>query len=274
MSFFILLTNPVPVDSVRSALEGREELWFICLLVASGGVAIGCVLEIPETWGDLKEWRKLRKESGEKPSWRVPMGAIGLLLVVMGVIGEGVFEALVSMNETALRAHDEQVLGETIKEAGTAKDSANAAVQAAALASKVSGEAMDKASAVFSTAASANESARGALTLAGDAKAGAEKANAELADRSLSDSQVAVIGKALAKFPGQEYKVVAYWDSHESIGIANRIHQSLQVAHWKYLPPPSTGIALMGGIVGVQVWHHPDAENSTKEAASLLIKLL
>jgi hypothetical protein len=171
MSFSILLTNFVPADSVRSALEGREELWFICLLVASGGVAIGCVLEIPETWTDLKEWRKLRKESVEPPAWRVPMAAIGLLLVVLGVIGEGVFEALVSINETALRAHDEQALAETIKEAGTAKESAEKAQRASELASKSAGEALGKAETASATADKADQSARGALTTAGDARA-------------------------------------------------------------------------------------------------------
>ena len=132
MAFSIFLTSAEPLlDAVRASLEAREGLWFICLLVASGGVAIGCVLEIPETWDDLKEWRKLRKESAEPPGWRVPMAAIGLLLVILGVIGEGVFEALVSMNETALRAHDEQALAATIKDAGTAKDSAELAKKAA-----------------------------------------------------------------------------------------------------------------------------------------------
>lgn len=215
MFLFILLNSSSPADAARSALEGKEELWFICLLIASGGVAIGCVLEIPETLADLREWRKLRKEGTESPSWRVPMAAVGLLLVVLGVIGEGVFEALVSINETALRAHDEQALADTIKEAGTAKDSAEKAQEAAELASKASVAAMGKATeasgkadSVFSIAARAGEVAKGALTAAGDAKAqvgevqtNIAKVDEKYAPRTLSKDKRDILVQFLSNTP-------------------------------------------------------------------------
>jgi hypothetical protein len=180
MSLSILLdSSPPVVDSVRSSLEAKEGFWFACLLIASAGVAVGCVLEIPETWTDLKEWRHLKKDkTTPHPGWRVPMAAIGLLLVVGGVVGEGIFEGLVSINETKLRAHDEQALTDTIKESGTAKESAEKAQKAAELASEASGAAMSKATdasgkadSVFGIAEKAGKAANGALSEAGDAKA-------------------------------------------------------------------------------------------------------
>ena len=94
-----------------------------------------------------------------------------------------------------------------------------------------------------------------------------------LADRSLTDKQLEVLASKLKPFAGQEYDVTAYWDSKESIGIAQRIHQALQLASWKFLPSKQYR-ALLGGIVGAQVWHHPEADESTKKAARSLIEAL
>ncbi len=207
-SLAILLTNFEPADAVRSALEGREELWFLCLLIASGGVAVGCILEIPETWEDLKEWRRIRQESESPPGWRVPMAAVGLLLVVLGVIGEGVFEALVSISETSLRAHDEQVLGETVREAGTAKESAERAQKAAEIASEASGAAMEKATEASATADKAGSSAHGALTAAEGARAQADVVQRNIAvvdekyaPRTLSETKRGILIEILRKAP-------------------------------------------------------------------------
>lgn len=122
-------------------------------------------------------------------------------------------------------------------------------------------------------AAKAENDLADALKRAASAEKEAADANEKLADRTLSDVQQQAIAEKLVIFAGQEYKVTAYWDSQESLGIANRIHQSLQMARWKYLIPES-GSALLGGIVGVQVWHHPDADDSTKRAAQALIDAL
>jgi hypothetical protein len=91
-----------------------------------------------------------------------------------------------------------------------------------------------------------------------------------LADRSLTDEQLKKIGDSLSVFSGQEYTVTAYWDSKESLNIANRIHEALQLAHWKYLADGSKSM-MFGGVVGVKVWHHPDADENTKRAAQTLI---
>ncbi len=73
---------------------------------------------------------------------------------------------------------------------------------------------------------------------------------------------------------GQEYEVTAYWESPESLNIANRIHTALlNGAKWKYNPDGGKS-QMLGGQIGVQIWNHPDADESTKRAAAALIEAL
>lgn len=94
-----------------------------------------------------------------------------------------------------------------------------------------------------------------------------------LAPRMLSDAQVAEIAKALALFAGQEFDIVTYWEAKEPSALANRIYEALTSAEWKYIKP-QTGEFLMGGIEGVQIWSHPDADKPTKEAVARLVTVL
>ena len=55
--------------------------------------------------------------------------------------------------------------------------------------------------------------------------------------------------------------------------MANRINEILQLAKWKYIKPTSW-VGLFGGIEGVQVWRHPEADESTREAATSLVAAL
>lgn len=64
-------------------------------------------------------------------SWAIPASYLGLVLVVGGVAGEGIFEFLASNADIALRAHDEQILAVAIQKAGTAELSAQSAAGAA-----------------------------------------------------------------------------------------------------------------------------------------------
>jgi hypothetical protein len=101
----------------------------------------------------------------------------------------------------------------------------------------------------------------------------AAKAEAKLADRTLTDEQVRSIVAKLGVFSGQAYTVTAYWDSKESLGIANRIHSALLLARWAYSDEGSKSM-MLGGEIGVLVWTHPDAGESTKKAAESLIEAL
>jgi hypothetical protein len=155
------------------------------LLVSSAGVAIGCVLEIGETWTDFRKWLKARKDttaSEEDRSWHKPMAALGLMLVILGVIGEGVAEGFASIAETALRAHDEKVLGDTIIKSGSAKDSADASAIAAGNAKLASDVAVTKADRAVSSAKQASISAGKAIAEANTFEQGIVSARKEAAD--------------------------------------------------------------------------------------------
>src|ERR1700737_3804700 len=96
---------------------------------------MGGILEAPEATIALKRWYRLWREKDVEPenekSLMIPIAYLGLLLVFVGVAGEGIFEFLSSQAETSLRGHDEQILGETESKFGQIKDSAEAAAKAA-----------------------------------------------------------------------------------------------------------------------------------------------
>jgi hypothetical protein len=187
---------------------------FFWLVFSSAVTGLGVIFEAPGEVRDLKRWWKL-KRLGKAVGYWIPVTFIGLTLVIGGIIGEGVFEFLSADAETAIRAHDEQVLGDTIIQAGTAKESAEKAQKAAELAGKASDAAMGKANeaagkadSVFGMATKATVEAKGALTAAGDAKAqvGEVKASianvdAKYAPRTLSKIKRDILIEFLRKAP-------------------------------------------------------------------------
>ena len=135
-SLFLLVTSVSPIiDIARQSLIANSDRWFTWLVVSSIVVGVGVCLEGPEATITLKRWYRHWKGVEVPPenekSFAIPASYLGLLLVIFGVAGEGVFEFLSSNAETALRAHDEQVLADTISEAG---DAATAAIRAKAAA--------------------------------------------------------------------------------------------------------------------------------------------
>lgn len=106
--------SPVPVDTVRLSLVAAGAFWFRWVLIACCLVAVGCAMELPETITVFKRWRFARfkdEEVEEDPKdWRIPLAAIGLIFVILGVGGETIFESLNSNAETSIREHDSAVL--------------------------------------------------------------------------------------------------------------------------------------------------------------------
>jgi hypothetical protein len=92
-------------------------------------------------------------------------------------------------------------------------------------------------------------------------------------DRVLSDDQLASIADRIKSFAGQEYQVTTFWEMREPLAFANRVHEALQLAHWKYVPPASATM-LLGGMEGVQVWVHPAADPQVRAAATELVNAL
>ena len=93
------------------------------------------------------------------------------------------------------------------------------------------------------------------------------------ADRIPTTDQVGAIVKTLAKFSGQEYQIVTFWDMREPLALANRVHSILQSSGWKYIPY-ETATMMLGGIEGIQVWVHPTADEQVRNAANALVDAL
>ena len=125
--------------------------------------------------------------------------------------------------------------------------------------------------------ADSNARAESAKLSSAEANARAAEANLALekfkAPRFLSTQEIQLIVSRVSKFAGQEYEVTPYWDSKESLDFSNQLHESLTTAGWKYLPHGS-GSMLFAGTAGVQVWVHPNADISVKNAADSLVSTL
>lgn len=93
------------------------------------------------------------------------------------------------------------------------------------------------------------------------------------APRSLSDTQLATLAEKLKAYENQEFDVTTFWDLKEPLSFTNSIYQALTLAGWKYMQPQSRAF-LLGGMSGIQVWVHPDADRRTKDAAAALVAAL
>jgi hypothetical protein len=122
-------------------------------------------------------------------------------------------------------------------------------------------------------AAHADERAAEANEIAEKERLARIKIEERLADRSLTDAQAATIIETLKPFAGQEFEVTPYADNRESKSIADRIGQVLSQANWRFLPQEFYR-AMLGGVTGVIVYIHPNADIQTKNAASSLVRVL
>lgn len=264
-------------DGVRDTLERNSEFWFVCLLISSAGVAVGCLLEIGETWSDFWKWLAARKDpdaNKEDKSWHKPLAAIGLLLVIIGVVGEGVFEAKVSNSDTALRAHDEQVLGDTIIQAGEAEDSAEKAASASARAEGSAGSATKASASAIKVATGARKEAdlyareiANAKQQSADASskaaaavsrlAGAEQRLADATQREVhAETELKLLKTprslietdklvaALKPFPGTGYMLEVAQDD-ESIQFTKNIGKLLNSVGWIRKEPEGHNLGMM-----------------------------
>src|SRR5579884_820007 len=135
-----------------------RDMYFSWLLWSSGAVAVGVALEGPEL---IHEARKtLFHIRVPSPRWITLVALIGWILVAIGVLGEGISEALVSRADGKIQASNDERLANTTKEAGDAKTSARAAAGAAATADQKTQSAKDDAEAAASIAARVRKEVR------------------------------------------------------------------------------------------------------------------
>ncbi len=247
--------------------------------VSTVAVAVGILGEYVTHFVFEKEARRNK--------WQVGVSVLFGVLVLGGVVGEYIFgKKLSQVSEQLQRIADTEV-AQANKEAAEARKDAE-------IVRRQSADTNERAAKAEQHAAEENKRAAKALEAAESARKNAEKfrlqiaqaneraANAEretarltgvLADRTLTGEQMRAMAAKLERYSGQEYDVTAYWDSKESVGFAEQLNQTLQLAKWKFLPMTEWR-GMLGGIVGVLVWSHPEADEETKEAAQLLVTTL
>jgi hypothetical protein len=263
----------------KNALEQLLSSYNWWMGLSTVAVAIGILGEYVAHFIFEKEARRNKRE--------LAISILCGVLVLGGVVGEYIFGNKLSQVSERL-----QQIADT--EVAQANRDAAAARKDAELSRKQSAATYERAAQAERHAAQENARAAKALEAAEVARKNAEQfrlqiaeaneraANAEretarltaaLADRQLTDVQVRSIAGKLKVFRGQAYSVTAYWDSKESLGIANRIHAALQLAEWSYSDEGSKGM-MLGGMVGIMVWTHPEADEQTRKAAASLLSAL
>lgn len=148
-------SNPLPriieaLDAaIRTDFESARYEYFVCLLISTGVLFAGLVCEVGEIWYDVIGFFKRRQFEDEyeatpavfrrerEPSHRVKMwAAVGWLLIVIGVGGEGVLEGFVSWADSILQTFNNTLLADTQRQTNVAKIRAGGAYERAAEAEK------------------------------------------------------------------------------------------------------------------------------------------
>jgi hypothetical protein len=193
---------------------------------------------------------------------------------IIGSLDADAREALMTSGTALAQSREaETKSADAIDKAGKAQESLGKAEGEANRAQAASSKALSIANDAKQVSREARQEADSFEKDIASAKEAATKAEAKVADRKLTDEQVRSIAAKLSGFVGQAYTVTAYWDSKESLGLANRIHSALLLAKWAYSDEGSKGM-MLGGEVGVIVWTHPEAGERAKKAATSLIDAL
>lgn len=271
LSLSAALSGALP-DLARDALQKTADWWFHWLLASSVVVFLGVAFETWEATITLKRWWRLRRgkevnEPNEK-SWAIPASYLGLLLVIVGVFGEGAFEALVSNADTALREHDSEVLAQAMMNAGSAKVSADAAARDASRANASLDEAQKKTREV---AKQADAMASRIQELNGQANALSPRAY--VLDNTESD-----LLKKISTFPNQEFTaqvcgpLIPTDSEREEItdtwgSIVNLLYTG---AKWDWKNRLDDWKGCLPQMHGITVWVNVDAPGNTMKAARAL----
>jgi hypothetical protein len=123
-------------------LTSTRDLYFSWLLWSSFAVAVGVALEGPEVIHEVR--KALFHLKTEARPWITLIALVGWILVALGVLGEGISEALVSRADGNIQAFNDRRLADAMKQAGDAKTSAKDAADASDRANASAGDAVKK----------------------------------------------------------------------------------------------------------------------------------
>ena len=258
-------------NRIRECLQRTSNDFFAGVITFSIAVVIGVALEGPELLHEM--WPRLFTcFTGESVSHLrkfkrlvIKIGFWGWLLVVVGIVGESVFEALQNRAEGQLQTFNDILLADAQRNAGGARASALVAANAASIAVSESDAATASSANAMALARgarkeadsfereikSANSTAIAAERHLKDALNDAAEAQAELnrirTPRSLVNEDGLIA--ALAKFGGTEYAFSMCFADDESISLLKQIDSALQAAGWKRVAPsptPAIGLKIFG----------------------------
>ena len=217
-------------DLIRADLQNRRDSYFGWLVFSSVVVVLGVIFEVPEVAYESVDifprilsrmfHRNFRNEEPERerhtPDWVKLLALVGLILVVLGVAGEGFAEAYVSRADSTLQTFNDILLGNTIREAGLALERAAEANQQS---ERLRGE---------------TEQARNDVEKERLARLKIEEA---VAWRRLSKTQKDEVGTRLKLFAGQLAVFTYNINDIEASTFGLDIASALQSGHWTVSEP-------------------------------------
>ena len=117
-------------DLVRIDFQGARDSYFLWLLISSGAVAAGVILEGPEVIHESARVLRNLLDHNERrtPRWIVLVGLLGWILVAVGVAGEGIAEAVVSKTDSQLEFLNRTLLTEEQNRVALANERAESAI--------------------------------------------------------------------------------------------------------------------------------------------------
>jgi hypothetical protein len=127
-------------DLMKADLRYWRDLWFGCLLFSTATVGVGLALEGPELWFEIRDMFRRRRDRHrffvtwptDPPDWMKLMAFAGWILIVLGVMGEGAIEAVVSDADSNLQSFTSIQVAEAQREAAFAIERSGGAYERAA----------------------------------------------------------------------------------------------------------------------------------------------
>jgi hypothetical protein len=134
-------------------------------------------MEAPETFIIIKRWWLLRfrdidreETKEDRKSWPAPLAAMGLIIIVIGIVLETFGESKVSDVDALLRTHESEKLSAAEREAASATRDAGTAKGSAITAAAASSDAKTSSSSSAAAAAKAVSASNDAITTAAEAR--------------------------------------------------------------------------------------------------------
>ena len=231
-------------DRTRDDFQNLSHTFFACVLVSAGVVAVGVAMEGPEIfhdlWPRLFQWFTRRSAEKLKKFERTvkKIGAIGWVLVAIGVAGEGVFELLQNRVEGQLQTFNDILLKDARLTAARAQVQAGDAATNAQLAQGSANKAGTSASLAQHHADEIGKELRGEIDQEQAAEKQIEdervkrlKLAASLAPRQILDS-TGIANELQSMSPRRV--ILVYADEREIKDLATQFAGVFTLLHWQF----------------------------------------